>query len=398
MRARLVLRLLVVSAALATLVAVAGTLEGGAGTGKSPTPAWSKPKPLSPAGVLYTALAASGKTLYAVYQDDGRVRFRTSSNQGSAWSRPVTIGSTDEIPLTESIAAQGAGLHLVYARSGTLFYRRSTNGGRVWSPEVELASSGGDRFFRVSIDVSGSRVHLAWVIHSRTTFATTGLFYRRSVDGGRSWQDTRLLVPEASDPGRPALSAVGNAVHLAWTDERDGNPPCYTYPACPEVYYSRSLDGGGTWGPERRLTAGRGSTIGRPDVVAVGSRGVVLVWQDDGDVDGQEELYARWSADEGASWSSVRRLTNARGVSEHPMLSALGRTVLVSWFDGRSEPFQVYARISTDGGRTWAREQQVTSGRVGSLVPRPGVTPGYAHVLISEEGPRVSYSRRALHR
>ena len=363
-----------------------------------PSPSWSSPIALTPSGVFQTALATSMDTLYMVFLESRQIRFRKSTDQGATWSASVVLGTSDEIPLTEALAVQGSTLHLVFGRSNSLYYKRSIDRGATWGSDVPLGSAGGGRFFRVSIDASGSRVHLAWVSHSGTNFTTTGLFYRRSLDGGATWQSTQQLVPGANDPGRPTLSAVGDSVHLAWPDERDGNPPCYAAPACPEVYYSRSLDGGTTWSAPTRLTTGDGNTIGRPDIAGLENRAVVLVWQDDGNVDGEEEIYARRSTDNGLTWSSRRRLTNSPRESDHPMLSALGQTLLVAWFDRRSGPDQIYARLSSDGGRTWKPEEQVTRGSARSLTPRTGLTSGYSHVLIDENDTRITYSRRATRR
>lgn len=365
--------------------------------GSSSVSSWSDARALSPPGVIQAALATSGSTLYAVFLDRDRMLFRRSDDEGASWSAPRSIGPAADVPLTEALAAQGRAVHLVSVRSNRLYYRRSLDRGGTWGREVVLGTTDAGRFFRVSIDVSGRRVHVAWVMHSTTNFTTTGLYYRRSLNGGVTWQPVRRMAPQANDPGRPALAATGSAVHLAWTDARDRNPSCYSAPACPEVYYARSLDGGTRWSPPVRLTTGRGSTIGRPDIAAVG-RSLVLVWQDDGDVDGEEEVYARWSSTGGKTWSPPRRLTTAPRESEHPMVSMLGRTVVVSWFDNRSGPSQVYARLSADGGRTWGEEERVTSGSGPSLTPRTGLTGRYAHVLFGADESGIAYSRRALRR
>src|SRR5262245_46453321 len=108
------------------------------------------------------------------------------------------------------------------------------------------------------------------------------------------WQsDLRLTVDPrfstTSFNGARSLAANGSALHLAWSDDRDGNR---------EIYYKRSLDGGLHWSGDLRLT-GNGSASIFPAVATAGPD-VHVVWEDHRD--GNGEIYYKRSADAGSSW------------------------------------------------------------------------------------------------
>ena len=298
----------------------APTSGRGRGRGRSPAPSWSHELPLTQSGTgVYATIAASGDTLHFAYLDQRShtVYYRRSSDQGASWSAPVAVGTADILILTEPLAANGKTLHIVYQRGDNLYYKHSTDNGATWGGESSLDGEPPGRYYRASVDTSGSSVYVAWASHSDADFTSNGLFFRRSVDGGATWSARQELAPAADDPGRPALSARDGVVHLVWTDARDRNPPCYTFPACPEIYYRRSVNGGASWGEARRMTFGRGSTEGRPDIAALADGSVSLVWQNDMHVRGEEELFSMQSRDKGATWRNNRRLTFARKESSH---------------------------------------------------------------------------------
>jgi BNR repeat protein len=379
---------------LGPLAAIAGIVAFASIAGA--VPPWQGPTPLTANTVIYTSLASSGDTLHMVYQRSERIFYRRSAKQGEdgTWTKAVNLGPSTEIPLTEPLASSGSNLHLVFARGDRLFYKRSLNGGASWEPDVVLATGHPNYFFRVSIDASGPRIHVAWVTHNYDDFSTTGLFYRRSLDNGKTWQRTQTLARASGSPGRPALSVVGAVVHLAWTDERDGNARCYTFAACPEIYYKRSPDSGVHWGSDQRMTNGDGNTLLRPDVLALANGNAVLVWQDDHNVDGQEDIYVRHSGDRGLTWSGAQRLTFTPETSNHAMLTGSGSTVVLAWADGRTGVGDVYARVSTDGGATWGSEEQVTSTPDATTLNGAAMTSHYGHLLVND-GERVFYARRA---
>lgn len=105
------------------------------------------------------------------------------------------------------------------------------------------------------------------------------VYYRRSLDGGTSWQPPQRLTFAPGFSQRPSLAVDGGTVHVAWFDERDGDV---------EVYAKRSDDGGATWGPDVRLTTARGVSQ-LPSLAAAG--GIThVVWSDDRT--GKEEIYS----------------------------------------------------------------------------------------------------------
>jgi hypothetical protein len=104
------------------------------------------------------------------------------------------------------------------------------------------------------------------------------IYYRRSLDGGASFEPTQRLTFASGFSQRPSLAVAGRTVHVAWFDERDGDV---------EVYAKRSDDGGVTWGPDLRLSFARG--VSQLPSVAVGGGVSHVVWSDDRT--GNEEIF-----------------------------------------------------------------------------------------------------------
>ena len=87
------------------------------------------------------------------------------------------------------------------------------------------------------------------------------IFFKRSVDGGTTWQDDKRLTKTEDQSIYPAIAVDGPNVYVVWVDTKiQGND---------EIYFKRSNDGGVTWQPKKRLTYNRGVSW-NPDIAVNG--------------------------------------------------------------------------------------------------------------------------------
>jgi len=268
------------------------------------------------------------------------------------------------------IAANGDTIHVVWmdGRDGNseVYYKRSTDGGTTWEADTGLAV---DIFQsqRPSIAASGSYVHVVW--HDARD-GNNEIYYKRSTDGGTSWgADTRLTDDSASSE-LASVAVLVSYVHTVWEDDRDGNR---------EIYYKSSTDGGTTWGADTRLTDDPDSSLEAS--VAVSNSGVHVVWYDNRD--GNREIYYKRSTDGGTTWEIDTRLTDDPAWSYFPSVGASGDSIHVFWNDTRISPTnnEIYYKHSTDGGTTWGIDTRLTNAPVLSERPSAVVSESNVHIV-----------------
>ncbi|HRB01368.1 MAG TPA: hypothetical protein PK294_13115 [Ignavibacteria bacterium] len=191
------------------------------------------------------------------------------------------------------------------------------------------------------IAASGNVVHVVWYDYREGNYE---IYYKRSIDGGVSFQaDTRLTNNTASSFS-PSVSVSGLVVHIVWNDRRDGNY---------EIYYKRSTDAGISWGADTRLT--NNSAHSQFSSVAVSGSVVHVVWRE------MDDIYYKLSIDGGVSFGTDTRLTNNLAGSNGPSVSVSGSAVHVVWYDSRDGNFEIYYKRSIDGGTSWGADTRLTN-------------------------------------
>lgn len=157
-----------------------------------------------------------------------------------------------------------------------------------------------------------------------------------------------------------SIAANGNNVHLTWFDERDGNS---------EIYYKRSTNNGLSWGSDTRLTNAAGPSE-NPGLVVSG-QDVYIVWNDNRD--GNGEIYFKRSSDGGNNWLPDIRLTNSTSVSIYPAIAVNGSVLHITWQDGRDGNDEIYYKRSTAKGQTWSNDTRLTNNLFLSWTPEISV-------------------------
>lgn len=235
-------------------------------------------------------VAATGDTVHVVWRDNRDARFsweiyyRRSTDAGQTWSDETRLTTAAGIKWNPSVTAAGAFVHLVWAdnRDGNweIYYKRSTDAGVSWQADVRLTESVFAQQWPCVV-ASESLVVVAWTDGEDVDGE---LCCRSSTDGGATWLAQTRITRGAAQPGMwaPALGISGRYVHAVWPDGRDGNF---------EVYYSRSADQGVNWEPEQRLT--EDPAVSNYPCVGAGGSAVHVVWSDYRDGELPEIYYKR---------------------------------------------------------------------------------------------------------
>jgi Neuraminidase (sialidase) len=338
---------------------------------------WSDLQPLSEDGAIGSPggshpLVTDGNVVRVVWAQRGRIHYRVSTDAGRTWGHasPLTSGTTAQYPC--SLELSGSTLHLIWpdSRNGKweLYYKRSTDGGDTWEADTQLTP--GMDLFRLGTAISGSVIHVAWGSRSCAIQTDVGLhtwgeiYYKRSIDNGETWEPTiRLTEPDGSAM-RPGIAAWDKYVYVNWFDRRDSK--------CVwdwDIYCKRSIDGGATWEGDIRMNDTPYHSR-HPQMITTSGGRVCCLWEDGQYHDGKNwlgdaALYVSLSDDQGQTWTRSKRITfvNAPNAwATHPKTYASGSRVHLVWTDspeGPHGPQAAYYMTSPDGGATWENPEQI---------------------------------------
>lgn len=222
----------------------------------------------------------------------------------------------------------------------------------------EPAGSSGPAFQTLpslTVDSHGI-IYVAWQDYRRNQ---ADIYFAKSTDGGKAFSRNIRVNDDIGRAGQlyPSLAVdARGTLYLAWHDFRKGNQ---------DIYFSRSTDGGQTFGRNIRVNDDPGTDGQFNPSLAVDAEGTVYVaWHDLRE--GQADIYIAASRDGGATFDPNRRLNDDRGETYqfHPSLGA-GRkgTVAVAWEDYRNGQADIYLTYSTDGGDTFHSNVRVNNDR-----------------------------------
>lgn len=296
---------------------------------------------------------------------------KTSVDNGATWSAARRLTNNAGDSLYPSVAVSGSNIHVFWQDNAPgnyeIYYKTSADYGVTWSASKRLTSNAGDSS-DTSVAVSGSNIHVAWWDN---TSGNHEIYFRTSQDSGTSWSATKRLTNNAGISAYPSISSSGANVHVAWFDNTPGNF---------EIYLISSADNGATWSSPKRLTNNAGSSY-EPSLAANGAN-VYLAWKDR--TPGNYEIYFKMSSDNGLTWSAPKRLTNNAGGSHEPSIASVGSDVYVSWFDNSAGDEEIYAKTSADNGATWSAARRLTSTAGFSIYPSTAVSGSRVHVAWSD--------------
>ena len=206
-----------------------------------------------------------------------------------------------------------------------------------------------------------------------------GLFVRRSLDGGKTWEADHIpIIEHATEPGIPwedkpyivsdaSKSRFGGNLYVGWTRWSLTDS---------KILLARSTDDGRSWSTPVEIDSHPG--LPRDDNgAAEGFSGVVApdgtlyaVWSQDDHImlntsrdGGKSFARARAILHTGPTMFAVQTLERANGfpqIAIHPK----SKRLYVTWSDYRNGDLDVFCATSVDGGRTWSSAARVNNDSI----------------------------------
>jgi hypothetical protein len=169
-----------------------------------------------------------------------------------------------------SVATEGNNMYLAWlcaeGKLTNLYFKRSIDEGKTWNSARKLCNENAD-CLPPSIAVNSGIVHLAWIDYGETVDGE--LYYARSRDGGETWEKNVLLVKDANSARYPSVICQGNNVYLIWQDVEN------------KVFFKASYDQGRTWEQETMLgKVGKHSCYCFPPALSINGNNLAVVWTD----------------------------------------------------------------------------------------------------------------------
>jgi hypothetical protein len=268
---------------------------------------------------------------------------------------------------------------MIWQRGAYLYARRTLDGGGTWTARSTVAS--GVTLY-ASYASNGSKVDVAYVkrIVRADGSVAYPLFYRRSVNGGATWQSARAITSPSSIIGDQDVARHANGqVSIAWTGLLTGN-----------IYMRTSTDGGTTFGPARFVAKSFNSEPGRITIfrgdprIAIGT-GVTYVAY----TSARDTLALRRSTNRGLTWSGAVRFSGV--ASPQYTIVAAGSKAIVGYTTSSSSIRAVFRR-TVDKGLTWSSPRSMvalTDGQF-SMDPQFALQSGVLAVVYKHGKPGAS--------
>jgi photosystem II stability/assembly factor-like uncharacterized protein len=253
-----------------------------------------------------------------------------------AWSSselsiyPIATGNSP------AIASDRAG-HLHVAFEGRepdknvvdIFYSESSDDGKTWtSPKDVSATPGNSSHPDITVEKGGA-IDVVWT-DTTAGVKTPDIYFSRSTDGGQTWTRAADISNTPGASIEPTVAAgPDNAIHVGWSETSKGEENS-------EIYYLSSLDGGKTWAKDPLLPAVNISNT--PDkstepAIAVGADGAVhAAWLDSSPGETHPDIYCAQNLV--GSWSQPINVSHSPRSSSHPVLACGSKDrVFLAWSD-----------------------------------------------------------------
>jgi hypothetical protein len=259
-------------------------------------------------------IAAYGDNVYVVWQDDGDILFKRSTNEGADFGGIKTLSTGNSF--LPQIAAYGRIVYVVWGITiiGDEFevsFKRSTNEGADFGSKKDLGKAKAPGAAMdpsiIRIAAYGRDVYVIWVSEGRNN--ELDIFFKGSTNRGASFDNEKNLSNNPLRSEDPEIATIRNNAYVVWEDL---SPPAG---ASEDIFFRRIIDGGEKFGKTKDISKTEGASE-NPEIAAFGNN-VFVAWEDfimKGKFKDQFEILLRASNDKGDEFQPDR----PRNLSKDP--------------------------------------------------------------------------------
>lgn len=290
-----------------------------------------------------------------------------------------------------------------------------------WEDDVRISSGESNASLHLrmghSIVASGDTVHITWMGNKDGNFE---IYYRRSVDAGKSWEMEKRLTNYPDSSRHPMLAISGNYVYIFFVDKRDssfniyllvsenggstwstekqlnrtpypdylmdavasGNDiylsGTYTESEFTYVFFMHSSDNGKSWNSTKEIF--KKSKINSSLSSIVVNRQKVLLFWSDVDVTGSHQ-WMNLSSDKGSTWGSAIEFVSSTNSNYYPRLCNQGDTVFTVWLSNQPGNTELFFTKSSNFGATWSNDYRLTANPGSSIYPNAVFTGNNLYIV-----------------
>lgn len=268
------------------------------------------------------------------------IYYKRSIDGGINWETDTRLTNNSAESRCQSMAINGNYIHITWTdlRDGNpeVYYKKSVDSGISWGTDIRLTNNTAASD-DPCIAVSETNIQIVWSDTRHGNYYE--IYHKKSTDSGNTWNTDTRITENPNNSSFPNISISENFVNIIWCDSRDGNT---------EIYYKKSTNYGLSWQTDTRLTNNTGNSL-YPNLLTSGNA-IHIVWMDNRD--GNYEIYYKRSINLGLSWEIDTRLTNNSATSYNPFITVNGTTIHLIWQDNREGNFEIFYKYNATGNPT----------------------------------------------